>query len=106
MTVSVADTPSVEIRAVHLTGLDQQGDCCPVIGSGVVADEEGVFAVAGQCCITRAWEVTSASSLTLCHALDLGGTEGREAVHERDADVEFGSLAAGVSDRDALSEGF
>ena len=30
-------------------------------------------------------------------ALDLGGAEGIEAVHERDADVDFGGLAVGVS---------
>ena len=38
--------------------------------------------------------------------MDLGGAEGREAVHEGDADVDFGSLAVGVSGADALSEGF
>jgi len=43
--------------------------------------------------------------LTSCHADDLGGAEGREAVHEGDADVDFGSLAVGVSCGDALAEG-
>ena len=38
--------------------------------------------------------------------MDLGGAEGREAVHECDTDLDFGSLAVGVSDGDALSEGF
>lgn len=30
------------------------------------------------------------------HALDLGGAEGVEAVHECDADVDLGGLAVGV----------
>ena len=35
--------------------------------------------------------------LTSCHALDLGGAECVEAVHECDADVDFGRLSVRVS---------
>jgi len=38
-------------------------------------------------------------------AHDLGGAEGREAVHQRDADLDFCGLAVGVSRGDAFSEG-
>ena len=38
--------------------------------------------------------------------MDLGGDEGREAVHEGNADVDFVGLAVGVSGVDAFSEGF
>ena len=38
--------------------------------------------------------------------MDLGGAECRAAVHEGDTDVDFGSLAIGVSGGDAFSEGF
>ena len=38
-------------------------------------------------------------------ANDLGGAEGREAVHQGDADVDFGGLAVGISCADAFSEG-
>ena len=38
------------------------------------------------------------------HANDLGGAEGREAVHECDADVDFGGLAVRVPCGDALAE--
>jgi len=41
-----------------------------------------------------------------CHADDLGGAEGVEAVHEGDADVDFGGLSVGVSCHDTLAEGF
>lgn len=37
------------------------------------------------------------SPVMSAHALDLGGAEGVEAVHEGDADVDFGGLAVGVS---------
>ena len=39
------------------------------------------------------------------HADDLGGAQDVEAVHEGDADVDFGGLAVGISCDDALSEG-
>jgi hypothetical protein len=39
------------------------------------------------------------------HANDLGRSEGREAVHERDAYLDFCSLAVGVSGGDAFAEG-
>ena len=45
------------------------------------------------------------SPLTLCQANDLGGAEGGEAVHEGDADVDFGGLTVGVSRGDALAKG-
>lgn len=32
----------------------------------------------------------------LCHAFDLGSAEGKEAVHEGDAGVDFGGLAVGA----------
>ena len=35
--------------------------------------------------------------LTSCHAIDLGGAERVEAVHECDTDVDFGCLSVGVS---------
>lgn len=43
--------------------------------------------------------------LTSCHPNDLGGAEGVEAVHECDADVDFGGLAVGVAGSDASAEG-
>jgi hypothetical protein len=42
---------------------------------------------------------------TSCHADDLGGNAGVEAVHEGDADVDFGGLAVGVSCGDAFAKG-
>ncbi|WP_147277989.1 hypothetical protein [Paracoccus pantotrophus] len=39
----------------------------------------------------------SLSALSSCHAFDLGGSEGIEAVHEGDADMDFGGLAVRVS---------
>ena len=36
--------------------------------------------------------------------LDLGPAEGREAVHDCDADLDFGGLAVGVSGHDPLTE--
>ena len=44
--------------------------------------------------------------LGLSHANDLGRAEGREAVHQCDADLDFGGLAIGVSCGDALPKGF
>jgi hypothetical protein len=44
------------------------------------------------------------SPLTLCHADDLGGAKGVEAVHECDADLDFGGLAVGVSCGDAFAK--
>ncbi len=40
------------------------------------------------------------------HADDLGRSEGREAVHQGDAYLDFRSLTVGVSGGDALTEGF
>ena len=40
------------------------------------------------------------------HTDDLGGAEGGEAVHDGDADVDFGGLAVGVSRGDALPKAF
>ena len=40
-----------------------------------------------------------------CHANDLGRSKGREAVHQCDADVDFGGLAFRVSCCDAFTEG-
>ena len=37
-------------------------------------------------------------------SLDLGPTEGREAVHDCDAGLDFGNLAVGVSGHDPLTE--
>ena len=42
--------------------------------------------------------------LASVHANDLGGAEGVEAVHEGDADMDFGGLAVGVSGGDAFAE--
>jgi hypothetical protein len=39
------------------------------------------------------------------HADDFGGAEGVEAVHECDAELDFGDLAVPVSCGDALAEG-
>ena len=39
------------------------------------------------------------------HANDLGRSEGREAVHESDADLDFCGLTVSVSGADALAEG-
>ena len=44
------------------------------------------------------------SPLGSAHAHDLGGAEGREVVHECDADLDFGSLAVGVSRGDTFPE--
>lgn len=41
-----------------------------------------------------------------CHADDVGGAECVEAVHQGDADVDFGGLAIWVSGSDPLAEGF
>lgn len=43
--------------------------------------------------------------MTSGDANDLGGSEGVEAVHEGDADVDFGGLSVGVSCHDTLAEG-
>lgn len=43
---------------------------------------------------------------TLGHAFDLGLAESVEAVHNGDADVDFGGLAVRVSRCDPLPEGF
>ena len=40
------------------------------------------------------------------HANDLGRSEGREAVHECDADLDFGGLSVWVSGADAFAAGF
>lgn len=37
---------------------------------------------------------------------DLGLTEGLEALHEGDTDLDFGRLAGGVSSGDAFNDGF
>lgn len=37
------------------------------------------------------------SSSGSCLANDLGGSECREAVHQADADVDFGDMALGIS---------
>ena len=37
------------------------------------------------------------SHLSLPDGLDLGPAEGREAVHDGDADLDFGGLAVGIS---------
>lgn len=40
------------------------------------------------------------------HADDLGRSEGREAVHECNADLDFGGLAVWISCGDAFAKGF
>ena len=45
------------------------------------------------------------SPLASCHANDLGGAEGVEAVDEGDADLDFGGLTVRVSCRDAFAKG-
>jgi hypothetical protein len=40
--------PCVGIDAVHLAGLDERGDDGPVLGTCIVAGEEGVLAVQGD----------------------------------------------------------
>jgi hypothetical protein len=40
------------------------------------------------------------------NAEDLGSAEGGEAVHQSEADLDFGSFAVWCSDTDAFSEGF
>ena len=45
------------------------------------------------------------SPLTSCHADELGGAEGVEAVHEGDADVDFGGLAGSPLSKPARSFG-
>lgn len=49
--------------------------------------------------------MTAPTPLRSGDANDLGGAEGVEAVHERDADVDFGGLAVGVAGGDAFAEG-
>jgi len=48
----------------------------------------------------------SLSPLASAHTNDPGRSRGREAVHQCDADLDFGGLAVGVSRGNALAEGF
>ncbi|WP_131505488.1 hypothetical protein [Limimaricola cinnabarinus] len=42
--------------------------------------------------------------LSSVDGFDLGPAKGREAVHDGDADLDFGSLAVGISLHDPLAE--
>ncbi len=57
-----------------------------------------------RCCATRFEDELPLSAADSSITHDLGGAEGRESVHESDADVDFGGLSVWVPRHDAFAE--
>ncbi len=65
---------------------------------------EALAAADGRCCATRFEDELPLSAADSSITHDLGGAEGRESVHESDADVDFGGLSVWVPRHDAFAE--